>query len=279
MSRVPAHARPMREAAALYGAAVAYPPLPTADEVAALLGRRALKVPPTADVNLAVPFAHQLWDTPDEFNGQWACGALAAVMVLAYLRLVEPHPITVSQPTPHTSDFGWYVCNVFEQGSARFDASADTPTGRAQGIYGTTLDDHPGVGWCTGPFRTRFAPSPMDRGLDALFAAFLPSATPGQFMGGPKRSDKPRFLRRDAAERTLKAHLDAGHPVITSGFFQARYDHLIVVRGYYAEPGTGELHWIVNDPYGFETDQSFDGENVVYTFHEINPKWLYAVVV
>ena len=76
----------------------------------------------------------------------------------------------------------------------------------------------------------------------------------------------------------MKGCLDAGHPLIVSGRFTfrgERYDHLIVVRGYYRDSETNALQWIVNDPYGFETTgRGFDGDNVVYEFTEIKPKWM-----
>lgn len=33
---------------------------------------------------LDVPYIHQTYDTPDDFNGSWACAPTSAVAVLAY---------------------------------------------------------------------------------------------------------------------------------------------------------------------------------------------------
>lgn len=251
----------------LYGAEVEYPSLPSPDQVRALRGRRALEEPPRADVNLDVPFVHQLWDTPDDFDGHWACGACSATMVLAYYGLLEPRPIDVSQPEPHQSDYGWYLNHTFSHNGHTFDAQAATKHGMVPGIYGTVLD-RIGSGWGAHWHSER------GHGLAPLMNVFLPPVgNRTRIKTKPKRNGS-RFLERASAEETMKTCLDSGHPLIVSGFFNNRLDHLIVVRGYYDDPAAGGLQWIVNDPYGFETDRSFDGRNVVYRYDEINPKWL-----
>ncbi len=251
----------------LYKSELEYPPLPTEEDLEAYRGRRALKTPPRADVNLDVPYVHQLWDTPTDFNGHWACGPTSAAMVLSYYGLLEPKPLEVPQPEPHTSDYGWYISNTFTHNGETFGAESKTKTGSAAGLYGAVVDKISERVW--GAYYWR---SENGKGIQPLMDAFLiPIGNKVSFQG-PKRDDT-RYMERGAAEAAMKACLDTGHPVIVSGFFQDRYDHLIVVRGYYADEGG--LHWIVNDPYGFETTgKGFDGGNVVYEFHEINPKWL-----
>jgi hypothetical protein len=233
--------------------------------------RRAIRTPPPAEHDLDVPYLHQLWDTPADFNGHWACGPACATMVLAAYGLLDPRPFELAEPQRHTSDFGWYVPNAFAHGSTTFDTMAETPSGFAAGIYGTVVD-RIGSGWGAHYHNAN------GRGIGALMHAFLPGvANSVRCVSGPKR-DGSIFLQQGEAAATMAATVEAGHPVIVSGRFGfggRAYDHLIVVRGYYHDPATGARHWLVNDPYGFETTGTgFDGERVAYTFEEINPKWM-----
>jgi hypothetical protein len=248
-----------------------YPPAPRPEAFHALPGVRAVRQPPRSDVDLAVPYVHQLWDTPTDFNGHWACGAACAAMVLAYYRLLAPRAIELPLPVPHVNDFGWYVARVFTHEGRTFDALSETRTGTGAGLYGAVVD-RIGTGWGA-HWR-----SPRDRGIRPLMDAFLPRVgNTVRFVGEPKR-DGTVFMQRAAAEQTMRSCLEAGHPLIVSGRFTFRgttYDHLVVVRGYFDDPATAERHWIVNDPYGFETTGAgFDGEGVGYTFDELAPKWL-----
>jgi hypothetical protein len=261
--------KPSLSAEALYGPKVKYPPMPTRTQIEKLAKQqntRALATPPQADVSLNVPYVHQLWDTPDEFNGHWACGPTSALMVLAYYGLLEARPIQVAKPFLHTSLYGWYINHNFSHKNKPFAEKANTKTGTAAGLYGAVVD-RIGDGW-----GAHWA-SNRGRGLKPVMDVFLPAVGNKVRIVEKPKQDGSRFLERQAAEETMKACLESGHPMIVSGFFNNKLDHLIVVRGYYKDE-SGTLQWIVNDPYGFQTDQSFDGNNVVYTFEEMRPKWL-----
>jgi hypothetical protein len=254
----------------LFDGEIAYPPEPS-DADRSSRRRRSVRHPPRADVDLDVPYVHQLWDTPADFNGHWACGPACAVMVLAYYGLLAPRALELARPQPHVSDYGWYVPSSFTHASVTFDAVAATPSGTAAGVYGMVVD-RIGNGWGAHYHHAN------GRGFGPLFAAFLPAAGNGvRCVVGPKR-DGSIFMQRAPAERLMLESLDDGHPAIVSGRFdfQGRaYDHLIVVRGYYREMTSNALHWIVNDPYGFETSgTTHDGDRVAYTFDEIRPKWM-----
>lgn len=212
--------------------------------------------PPRADVNLNVPFIHQLWDTPDDFNGHWACGAASTTMVLAFYGALEPKPITISVPTPHQNPYGWYLSNTFTQNGYTFDATAGTPhDGIGRGIYGTALDYFPEpAGWCAAWDTGR-------KGIQKVTRALLtPKGIKARFEGAP-------------TPQKVKASLDAGHPVISGGMVFG-YGHLIVIKGYYCDPD-GACHFIVNDPYSYQTrGRTYDGANVVYEWNEFNPGWM-----
>ena len=143
----------------LFNKKLDYPPMPRSLKAPA--AARALAPAVKAVVNLEVPHIHQLWDTSDAFNGHWACGPTSATMVLAYYKLLGPKPI---QTSGHTSQFGWYVSNRFVQNGYAFDPIAQTDGGFAAGIYGSTLDNHPGLGWVSGIGPTHHVPSPRAGG-------------------------------------------------------------------------------------------------------------------
>lgn len=255
----------------LYGSTtIKYPAMPTRKTIEKLAkpkkATRAMANPPQADVNLNVPYIHQLWDTPDEFHGGWACGPTSVLMVLAYYGLLEMRPIQASKPTLHTSLYGWYISNVFTHKNKTFSEKSDTKTGSAAGLYGAVVD-RIGDGW-----GAHWA-SDRGRGIKPVMDVFLPTVkNKAKIIEQPKQNGL-RFLQKQAAEDAMKTCLDSGHPLIVSGFFNNKLDHLIVVRGYFRD-SSGVIQWIVNDPYGFQTDQSYDGNNVVYSFEDIKPKWL-----
>jgi hypothetical protein len=80
-------------------------------------------------VTLDVPYIHQVYDTPDEFVGSWACAPTSAVMILAYHGIVDPDPITVSSPSPHTSDYGAYVSREYTYGENTYSNLHTETTG------------------------------------------------------------------------------------------------------------------------------------------------------
>jgi hypothetical protein len=214
-----------------------------------------------------VPHIHQLWDTPDVFDGHWACGPTSSTMVLAYYKLLKPKPIRVASPTAHESLYGWYLSNPFSQGSYGFEATAASPHGLVPGIYGTALDNHGSPSnafWVTGPFKTSNSFAPRGRGIQAIMEIFglkLSVKTPKQ----------GRYFKPTEFADLAIANLKRGHPLIMGGDVNG-YGHVIVVRGFYLEGG--QAKWIVNDPYGFRTSGKVGGGNVVYGFDEIRPRWM-----
>ncbi len=256
---------------------IAYPDHPTDKEILNIFNTRAVetaKLPANVDVNLNVPYIHQLWDTPNDFHGSWACGPTSVAMLLAYYGLIESKPIEVqatSKTPQHTSNYGFYVAKPFDYNGHVFKISSPTKTGKGAGLYGAIVD-RIGNGWGAHVYD-----SPNGKGiLSVLQKFFKGTGNSADFFSRPRRSEGSRYMDKATAESRMKNSLDQGHPLIVSGFFQDTYDHLIIVRGYYRNDN-GELMWIVNDPYGFETDKSYDGGNVAYEFFEINPKYVIQV--
>lgn len=89
-----------------------------------------LKTLAPSSVYFEAPYIHQVYDVPDWFNGHSACGATSAMMGLAFYEILPPWPCTASQPTPHTSDYGRYICEIYEFNDYRYDIGGRDPSGR-----------------------------------------------------------------------------------------------------------------------------------------------------
>lgn len=74
-----------------------------------------------------IPYLHQRYDTPDWFDGNWACGATSAAMCLAYYGLLEPWPVMVRSPYSHISDYGNYICEIYTYNNYTFNIWAEDP--------------------------------------------------------------------------------------------------------------------------------------------------------
>jgi hypothetical protein len=79
------------------------------------------------------------------------------------------------------------------------------------------------------------------------------------------------FKAREFADLVI-ANLKRGHPVIMGGDVNG-YGHIIVVRGY-GRDATGEVRYVVNDPFGPNTSGRTGGGNLVYGFKQMNPRWM-----
>lgn len=228
------------------------PSLEPEDVRRALDERASPATPPDPNVNLDVPYIHQLWDTPDRFDGRWACGPTSTAMVLAYYGLLEPHPIEASKPFKHTSDYGWYISNSFTHGGRTFDASSGTKTGTGRGLYGAIVHD--------GLAHADTVVGNLHKGILVVLRHFM------QGVG-----NTVEFVNKPTL-RDVWTSLDDGHPVIISGNVFG-WPHILVVRGYKYYEEWNAMHWIVNDPHGYENKSTYDGGGVTYRWWEIyHPK-------
>jgi hypothetical protein len=90
-----------------------------------------------------IPYVHQSYDTPDWFNGSWACGGTAAVMCLAYYGILNKWPVTVSSPSRHSSDYGRYVCEKYTYNNTTYDIPGSDPNGTtAYGAYSFIIQNN-----------------------------------------------------------------------------------------------------------------------------------------
>lgn len=95
------------------------------------------KILAPASVYFEAPYVHQVYDVPDWFDGHYACGATSATMGLAYYEILPPWPCTASWPSAHTSNFGRYICEIYEFNGYRYDiAGYDASDRLGYGGYG-----------------------------------------------------------------------------------------------------------------------------------------------
>lgn len=193
----------------------------------------------------AVPaqYVHQLWDTPNDFDGNSACGPTSSVMDLAGYQL-GTWPMTCNWPSVHTSNYGQYVARQYTYAgytfsAASWDASFAT---LGRGAYGHMVKD-PNVGstWA-------YISSYLDVHLTWAVAEASGS------IGG----------------NWIKQKLDANLLVVTSGSVFG-YGHIILIRGY-----TSDGRWYVNDPFGYQVSGNYNGNNVIYTWAQIAPAHFWA---
>ncbi|RLI12453.1 hypothetical protein DRO33_02645, partial [Candidatus Bathyarchaeota archaeon] len=95
--------------------------------------------------SIDVPYVHQVYDTPNSFDGRWACSATSALMVIVYYNILPKWPCNVNIPEPHESPFGRYVSDVYAFNGYTYDIwGCDASGNRAYGGYGYIVRQR----WC-----------------------------------------------------------------------------------------------------------------------------------
>lgn len=193
-----------------------------------------------------VPQVHQIWDTPDNFGGGWACGPTSAVMAAAYYKKLAPKPITVSYPHRHTNNYGWYVSNKYKSpsGVVLSRGQKDSRGNIAYGAYGTCTDG--GLGWA---WR-----------IQEFFK---------------HHNLKSKFHDVASPQAVIRA-LDQGHLIVLSTKLTSG-GHLILIRGY----ENGGKTFIANDPNGNASKpgygKSLNGEGARYSWAQMKTKYMVEV--
>lgn len=192
--------------------------------------------------NMTAQYVHQLWDTPDWFNGNSACGPTSSLMALAGYQL-GAWPMAVSYPSAHTSQYGQYVAVQYSYNGYTFSTAGQDPSGTwAKGAYGHMVHN-PNVGssWAD---------------VNSYLDRHVPWA-----VGDADASIGANWVKQQINGNLL---------VVTSGSVFG-YGHLILIRGY-----TDDGRWYVNDPFGYQVSGNFNGANVIYTWANISPKHFWA---
>ncbi len=185
------------------------------------VGKR-LVIPPlleTASTGIAtsrvggVPFIHQVYDSPDWFDGNWACGPTSCLMSVQKYKKLPYWLCRASWPYGHTSFWGNYIAGQFTHSDVTYSSVSYDPSGRpARGLYGYI---------CPGGYAS------WDRMNNFL-----------QWAGCSTYYDSSPTWSE------LTAQLDAGRPVVMSTML-TEYGHIVTATGYYSNHSV-----IVRDPYG-----------------------------
>lgn len=87
--------------------------------------------------SIDVPYLHQVYDTPDWFDGNWACAPTTAMMGIAYYRKLPYWDCWCSTPYGHICHFGRYICERYHYREVDYSWEAQDPVGTwAAGGYG-----------------------------------------------------------------------------------------------------------------------------------------------
>ena len=210
-----------------------------------LPGPEVLSIKPIARVSavqttsqLDIPYVHQAYDTPDWFNGDYACAPTCAIMLLAYYNILPPWPTTCSWPSPHINNWGSYVCTQYQFQQMQYIQSANDASNKpGWGGYGYM--------W-TGSY------SPYSR------------------MANYYTYHGVKTVQTDATPYdTAFAEVTSGHPLSMCVMLTSA-GHLVLAHGIGAEPHT----FIFNDCWGNKNRpggyENYYGKNVSYDWPGYN---------
>jgi hypothetical protein len=193
-----------------------------------------------------VPYVHQLWDTGDSFDGDWACGPTSSLMAMAYYGKLTSHSIKTSTPWVHNNSYGYYDSAIYTSPTGFvFNREQDDPNGaEAWGAYGTCTDQ--GEAWAY-----RIQDYVNDHG--GYTGVFYDTTT----------------------TTLLKQSIDAGSLVIQSTELSS-VGHLVLIVGY-----TSDGQFIANDPWGDANLPNWgiypNGAYVTYSWSKLAAKWCVVV--
>lgn len=183
---------------------------------------------------VSMPYMHQLWDTPDDFDGGWSCGPTSCVQTLAKWSVLPNADITASWPSAHTSHWGWYIPNTYSFNGYTYDAWGVAKSQDCQGAHGFVCRQYGGAVW-------------------AYMTSFMNQHGVGSAQVGTDYN-------------TLISETNAGYPMMASASVLG-YGHIIALRGYLTSGGSAIHSFVTNDPYGNAGTGdwgNFDGEGAVY---------------
>jgi hypothetical protein len=184
-----------------------------------------------------IPYVHQVYDTPDWFNGHWACAPTQAIMLLAFYDILPPWQTWCSWPSPgHWSSWGNYVAEQYYFRETDYWQYAYDPSDKAaRGGYGymwsNSFSPH-----------SRMAHYFRKHGLEATQTESTPY-------------------------RVALAEIQAGYPYSMCVMLTSA-GHLVLAHGVGTEPHT----FVFNDPYGDKNSgyMNYSGKNVMYDWPGYN---------
>lgn len=201
----------------------------------------------TVSKQRAVPYVHQCYDSEENFDGRWACGATCAVMTAAYFNSIPTWSFQSQYPSAHTSLYGNYISRQYT-----------TPSGE---VLGDESDE-----------QTTDASGTIAKG--AYGYIHYPSGSAGYqnmvtYLGYHGIVAEADFSPTETEVREI---LNSGYPVPVSTKLTDA-GHWVVITGY-----TNGGYYIVNDPNGckpYKGDPSWGlafnefGQGALYTWDEL----------
>lgn len=203
--------------------------------------KHALQKIASPSVYFEMPYANQVYDTPDWYNGHSACGPTSSIMVIAYYGILPVWNVwcSASGSSPgHYSAYGNYVCDKYRFKQTDYVSSAQDPNGKPSwGGYGYM--------WGSGSPYSRMTYYYANHGISA------------------SRSDSSSSIFS-----LITNEVTGGYPyTLCNGLTTA--GHIVVVNGIGSEAHT----FIVNDPYGNKNSgkyPSVNGKGVSYDWPGYN---------
>ena len=190
------------------------------------------------------PYIHQVYDTPNAFDGRWACSATSALMAITYYGILPEWPCTVSIPYAHTSPFGRYVSDVYSYNGHTYNIwGCDASQNPAYGGYGYIVRQR----WCTG--NSIVYPHTSEYLSDYLANHGLTSSVDWS----------PSWAK-------FQTEIDYEYPVVLLTKLTSS-GHYVLGKGYYTNRTV-----VTNDPYGNanQTYMNYNGENALYDWPGYN---------
>ncbi|MGC9314076.1 MAG: C39 family peptidase [bacterium] len=165
-------------------------------------------------LNNYAPYLHQVYDTPDDFNGNWSCGPSSCMMAQGKYEILPHHDITCSSPYSHTSHWGWYINNEYSFNGYTYDIlGLAAGSVWVPGAHGFICREYGGAVWAY-----------MSNWLSQHTLSSVIDTTPTW------------------SEYT--AEIDDGYVVVASNQIRG-LGHIILFKGYNADHS-----FYVNDPWG-----------------------------
>lgn len=192
-------------------------------------------------VYFEMPYTNQVYDTPDWYDGNWACGPTSSIMVIAYYGILPVWNVwcSPSGSSPgHFSAYGNYVCDRYRFKTIDYVTSAKDPNEK---------DSWGGFGYMWG------SGSPYSRMVNYYISHGI-SAT--------RADSSATFFNLVTTEVTNGYPFTLCNGLTTAG-------HIIVLNGIGVHPRT----FIANDPYGNKTSgkyPSMNGKGVQYDWPGYN---------
>lgn len=181
---------------------------------------------PAAQVLLSgtVPYIHQVYDSPDWFNGHWACNATSALMGINYYSILPHWDCTCSTPWTHTSHYGRYIAEVYSHNGYTYNISSPDPNGTASyGGYGYIVRNN----WLDtkGYMRDYFVQHGLESSVD----------------WSPTWAELQAEVNNDYPCVVLTSLTTAGHYILTVGYFDAQ--HTAVFYDPYGNKNNGYMNY------------------------------------